>query len=303
MRVVFMGTPDFAVPSLERLAEAHDVRLVLTRPDAVRSRGKSLVPSPVAEAAERLGIPVAKCRRMDGEAIARMREAGVTRCTCVGSDLPSSRRCLDLAQQYDFIYAAAGVHPHEAKDAPADYLEQLKALLAQHKCVALGEIGLDYYYDFSPRDIQKQVFSEQLELAWQMDVPVILHIRDAHGDAYDMLRARADRLPQGVIHCCSASAELVREYVKMGFYVSFAGPITFKKAASVVSASQTMPLERLLIETDSPYLTPVPLRGQRNEPAYVRYVLEKQAEVHGVSAEELAQITTQNAMRLYRIPA
>lgn len=236
------------------------------------------------------------------EAIARMREAGVTRCTCVGSDLPSSRRCLELAQQYGFIYAAAGVHPHEAKDAPADYLEQLKALLAQPKCVALGEIGLDYYYDFSPRDIQKQVFSEQLELAWQLDVPVILHIRDAHGDAYDMLRARADRLPQGVIHCCSASAELVREYVKMGFYISFAGPITFKKAASVVSASQAVPLERLLIETDSPYLTPVPLRGQRNEPAYVRYVLEKQAEVHGVSAEELAQITTQNAMRLYRIP-
>ena len=150
---------------------------------------------------------------------------------------------------------------------------------------------------------KRQVFSEQLELAWQLDVPVILHIRDAHGDAYDMLRARADRLPQGVIHCCSASAELVREYVKMGFYVSFAGPITFKKAASVLSASQTVPLERLLIETDSPYLTPVPLRGQRNEPAYVRYVLEKQAEVHGVSAEELAQITTQNAMRLYRIPA
>lgn len=236
-------------------------------------------------------------------AIARMRENGVAYCACIGSDLPSSRRCLALAQQYDFIYAAAGVHPHEAKDAPQDYLQQLAALLAQPRCVALGEIGLDYYYDLSPRDVQKRVFDEQLALAWQLDKPVALHIRDAHGDAYDMLRAHAGKLPQGVVHCCSASAELVREYVKMGFYISFAGPITFKKAASVVAASQAVPLERLLIETDSPYLTPVPLRGQRNEPAYVRYVLEKQAKIHGVSPQELAQITTQNAKRLYRIPA
>lgn len=236
-------------------------------------------------------------------AIARMRENGVAYCACIGSDLASSRRCLALAQQYDFIYAAAGVHPHEAKDAPQDYLQQLAVLLAQPRCVALGEIGLDYYYDLSPRDVQKRVFDEQLTLAWQLDKPVALHIRDAHGDAYDMLRAHAGKLPQGVVHCCSASAELVREYVKMGFYISFAGPITFKKAASVVAASQAVPLERLLIETDSPYLTPVPLRGQRNEPAYVRYVLEKQAEIHGVSPQELAQITTQNAKRLYRIPA
>ena len=236
------------------------------------------------------------------ETIARMREAGVAYCTCVGSDLPSSARCLEIAGQYDLIYAAAGVHPHEAKDAPADYLDRLKDMLAQPKCVALGEIGLDYYYDLSPKDIQKRIFIEQLELAYQLDVPVIFHIRDAHGDAYDILRARVGHLPQGVIHCCSASAELVREYVKMGFYISFAGPVTFKKAASVVAASQAVPLDRLLIETDSPYLTPVPLRGQRNEPAYVRYVLEKQAEIHEIPAEDLAWITTENAMRLYRIP-
>lgn len=236
------------------------------------------------------------------ETIARLREGGVERCVCVGSDLPSSRRCVALAEQYPFIYAAAGVHPHEAKDAPADYLDQLKTLLAHPKVMALGEIGLDYYYDLSPRDVQKRVVQEQLDLACDTDMPVIFHIRDAHGDMFDILRSRS-RLPAGVIHCCSASAEMVREYLKMGFYISFAGPITFKNAAGPVSASQAVPLDRLLIETDSPYLAPVPLRGRRNEPANVRYVLEKQAEIHGVPPEELADITFRNACALYRIPA
>jgi len=235
------------------------------------------------------------------EVIAHLQEKGVTRCCCVGSDLPSSHRCIALAKEYDFICAAAGVHPHEAKDAPADYLDQLRELLQDPCTVALGEIGLDYYYDLSPRDVQKRVAQEQLELAFEMDMPVIFHIRDAHGDMYEILRARGKKLPAGVIHCCSASPELVREYLKMGFYISFAGPVTFKKAASVVAASLEVPLNRLLIETDSPYLTPVPLRGQRNEPAFVRYVLEKQAEIHSISAEELSEITYQNACDLYRI--
>ena len=236
------------------------------------------------------------------ETIARLREGGVKKCVCVGRDLPSSRRCVALAEQYDFIYAAAGVHPHEAKDAPPDYIDQLKGMLSHPWVVALGEIGLDYYYDLSPRDVQKRVLQEQLDLACDADMPVIFHIRDAHGDMFDILRSRS-RLPAGVIHCCSASAEMVREYLKMGFYISFAGPITFKNAAGPVSASQAVPLNRLLIEADSPYLAPVPLRGRRNEPANVRYVLEKQAEIHGVPADELAEITFRNACALYRIPA
>ena len=236
------------------------------------------------------------------ETIARTRESGVGRCVCVGSDLPSSRRCVALAESHDFIYAAAGVHPHEAKDAPPDYLEQLRILLAHPRVVALGEIGLDYYYDLSPRDVQKRVMNEQIDLALETDMPVIFHIRDAHGDMFDLLRARGGRLPAGVIHCCSASAEMVREYLKMGFYISFAGPITFKNAAAPIAASQAVPLDRLLIETDSPYLAPVPLRGRRNEPANVRYVLEKQAEIHDVDAETLADITFRNACALYRIP-
>ena len=237
------------------------------------------------------------------ETIDRVQAGGVQRCVCVGSDLPSSKRCIALADAYDFIYAAAGVHPHEAKDAPADYLDRLKALLAHPKVVALGEIGLDYYYDLSPRDTQRRVMEEQIDLALETDMPVIFHIRDAHGEMLERLKTRGGRLPAGVIHCCSASAEVVREYLKMGFYISFAGPITFKNAAAPVAASQAVPLDRLLIETDSPYLTPVPLRGRRNEPTYVRYVLEKQAEIHGVDPETLAEITFRNACALYRIPA
>ena len=237
------------------------------------------------------------------EAIRRMREGGVARCVCVGSDLPSSRRCIALAETHDFIWAAAGVHPHEAKDAPPDYLNQLRALLSHPRVVALGEIGLDYYYDFSPRDVQKRVMNQQIDLALETDMPVIFHIRDAHGDMFELLRARGGRLPAGVIHCCSASAEMVREYLKMGFYISFAGPITFKNAAGPVAASREVPPERLLIETDSPYLAPVPLRGRRNEPANVRFVLEKQAEIHQMNPEKLAEITFRNACALYRIPA
>lgn len=237
------------------------------------------------------------------ETVLRTRQAGVEKCVCVGSDLASSRRCMDLAEEYGFIYAAAGVHPHEAKDAPADYIDQLRVLLSQPRTVALGEIGLDYYYDLSPRDIQKKVLQQQLDLAVETDMPVIFHIRDAHGDMYELLRDRGKQLPAGVIHCCSASAEMVVEYLRMGFYISFAGPVTFKNAAHVIAASKAVPLDRLLIETDSPYLAPVPLRGKRNEPANVRYVLEKQAEIHGLGPEELSEITYQNACRFYRIPA
>ena len=235
------------------------------------------------------------------ETIARIHGNGVTRCVCVGSDLPTSHACVALAETHDFIWAAAGVHPHEAKDAPDDYIDQLRQLLRHPRVVALGEIGLDYYYDLSPRDVQRRVMNEQLDLALEADMPVIFHIRDAHGEMVEQLRARK-RLPQGVIHCCSASAETVREYLGMGFYISFAGPITFKNAVTPIEASKAVPLDRLLIETDSPYLTPVPLRGRRNEPDYVRYVLEKQAEVHGVDPEELADITFKNASTLYRIP-
>lgn len=224
-------------------------------------------------------------------------------CLTVGSDLASSRRSLDLAQKYSFIFAGAGVHPHEAVKASADYLEELEILLDQNKVVALGEIGLDYYYDFSPRDLQRKLLEEQLDLAYQKKLPVVLHVREAHGDMIDILRMRVGSLPQGVLHCFSGSAQSALEYVKLGFYISFAGPITFKNAGKLLLAAQAVPLERLLIETDSPYLSPVPDRGKRNDPAKVKYVCQRLASLRSMETEEMAEITFNNAVKLFRIPA
>ncbi len=228
----------------------------------------------------------------------RMLENEVRHCVCVGSDLASSARCLALAASHPGMFAACGVHPHEAKDAKEGYLDALREMLQQEKCVALGEIGLDYYYDFSPRDVQKKVMEEQVNLALDMDMPVIFHIRDAHGDMVDFFRSRKE-LPRGIIHCFSGSAETAMEYVKMGFYISFAGPVTFKNAQNLQRAAEAVPLDRLLCETDSPYLAPVPMRGKRNEPANVRFVNQKLAELKGISEAEMAYITCQNACRIY----
>lgn len=234
------------------------------------------------------------------EAYQRMLDAGVEKCVCVGSDLPSSLRCLEIAKGHDAVFAAVGVHPHEAKGAGEGYLNELAAMLREEKAVALGEIGLDYYYDLSPRDVQKRVMAEQIDLAIDLDVPVIFHIRDAHGDMLEHFRSRK-KLPAGIIHCFSGSSETAREYVRMGFYISFAGPLTFKKAPHLWEAAQAVPLERLLVETDSPYLAPEPLRGRRNEPANVVWVLKKMAELRGLSPEEMARITWENACRVYRM--
>lgn len=230
----------------------------------------------------------------------RMQEMGVCFALCPGSDLPSSRRCAALSEQYSFLYAAAGVHPHEAKDVPEDYLDQLQELLQKPRVKALGEIGLDYYYDLSPRDVQRRVRDEQVNLALKMDKPVIFHIRDAHGEMVEYLRSLPKR-PRGIIHCFSGSAEVARDYVRMGFYISFAGPLTFKKAPNLWEAAQAVPLDRLLVETDSPYLAPEPRRGRRNEPGNTRYVLEKLAALRNMEAEEMAQVTTRNARAIYDI--
>ena len=236
------------------------------------------------------------------EAYRRMMAAGVTRCVCVGSDLPSSERCIAFSADHPGVYAAAGVHPHEAKDAPGDYLDQLAAMLRRDRVVALGEIGLDYYYDLSPRDTQRRVLAEQVELAVQMDMPVIFHIRDAQGEMVEFFRGRK-KLPAGIIHCFSGSPEIAAEYVKMGFYISFAGPLTFKKAPHLQQAAREVPLNRLLVETDSPYLAPEPMRGRRNEPANVVYTLQKLAELRGMPTENMAALTWQNACDVFRLPS
>ena len=229
-----------------------------------------------------------------------LKEFGISRMVCVASDLKTSETSMRFAETHEGVYASCGIHPHEAKDAPYDYLDRIKALCGQKPYVAIGEIGLDYYYDLSPRDVQQRVMNEQMDLALDLDLPCIFHIRDAHGDILDIFRKRRF-LPQGIIHCFSGSAETAREYLRMGFYISFAGPLTFKKSVHLQAACQAVPLDRLLIETDSPYLAPEPVRGHRNTPANVRYVCVKAAELHGISPEKMAGITYENAMRVYRI--
>ena len=235
------------------------------------------------------------------DVLVRMKEAGVGHLVCVGSDMETSARAIAFAQRTDGVYAAVGIHPHEAKFYKPEDLQTLRNWLNQPKVVALGEMGLDYYYDHSPRDIQREACAAQMELAHALGAPAIFHVRDAHSDMLDIMKAHRAKLPGGILHCFSGSWETAREYLKLGFYISIAGPVTFKKAPSQWEVAQNVPLDRLLIETDSPYLSPEPMRGRRNEPAYVRHVALKIAELRGVSLGELTEATTQNAKTVYGI--
>lgn len=235
------------------------------------------------------------------EVIQSMRDNGVQTAVTVGFDMPSSRSALDFANVNPMFYAAVGIHPHEAKTYREGDLDALKAMLSESRCVALGEIGLDYYYDLSDREKQREVCGLQMALAHETDMPVIYHIRDAHEDMLKMMKERKSILSGGIIHCFSASVEQAKQYLDLGFYISFAGPVTFKKAPKQWEAAAYVPLDRLLIETDAPYLAPEPKRGRRNEPAFVRFVAEKLAQIKGISFEEMAAMTTQNAKHVYRI--
>lgn len=237
------------------------------------------------------------------EVLARMLAAGVDRYAVIGSDMASSRHCAAYAQCHEGAYAAVGIHPHEAKGMQPGDLDELAALIRQPKVQAIGEIGLDYYYDLSPRETQQQVCEAQMDLAWQLQLPVAYHIRDAHQDMLDLMKRHKGRLTSGIIHCFSGSWEIAKEYLKLGYYISFAGPVTFKKAPKLQEAAINVPLNRLLIETDSPYLAPEPVRGRRNEPTNVRYVCEKIAALRGIPPEVLAVQTTQNALDVYGIDA
>ena len=217
-----------------------------------------------------------------------------------GADMESSARAIALAESHANIYASVGVHPHDAASVTeTDYL-QLAQWAMLPKVVAIGEIGLDYYYDLSPRDVQKTVFGRQMDLARQIGKPFIIHDRDAHGDILDIVRKQAQGLT-GVFHCFSGSWEMAKELLKMGYYLAIGGPVTFKNAAKVQRVATQIPLDRLLVETDCPYLTPHPHRGHRNEPAYVRLVAEEIARLRNVSLEELAAATTANAKQLFKI--
>ena len=205
-----------------------------------------------------------------------------------------------LTLLYDFVYGSAGIHPHSASTADNTNLLRVERALTQKKIVAVGEIGLDYHYDFSPREAQREAFANQLDLAIAAKKPVIIHDREAHGDVMSMLSARKGRL-SGVLHCYSGSYEDAVRYIDMGYYIAFGGALTFKNATKQRAIAEKLPLERLVIETDCPYMTPEPHRGERNSPLLIHLTLEKLASVRNLSLEEAAAVTYQNAMDLFGI--
>jgi len=228
--------------------------------------------------------------------IQKIIDSGVGKVVNVGADMKSSQRSIELAKKYDFIYASVGVHPHDAEKMTDSDLSTLEKWANNPKVVAIGEIGLDYFYDNSPRDKQKYWFEKQLFLAEKLNKPVIIHDRDAHEDTLNILSKSTAR---GILHCYSGSAEMAKQVVDMGFYISFAGPLTYKNSRHSVETARVIPIDKILIETDCPYLAPDGHRGERNDSSLVRLVCEKLAEIKDIPFEEVARITYQNAERVY----
>ncbi|UOF91797.1 TatD family hydrolase [Fodinisporobacter ferrooxydans] len=224
---------------------------------------------------------------------------GVSFVVVPGYDYDSCLRAMELAQTHSMLYAAVGFHPHDAKDVTERYFSELEQWVKDPKVVAIGEIGLDYYYDNSPREVQQQVFRRQIQFAKACRLPIIIHDRDAHGDIVTVLKEEKAEDIGGIMHCFSGSLEMAKECIHMNFYISFGGPVTFKNAKRPREVAAHIPIERLLIETDAPWLTPEPYRGKRNEPAHVRFVAEKISEIRGMTLEQIAEITTANAGRLF----
>ncbi|SHG41870.1 TatD DNase family protein [Thermosyntropha lipolytica DSM 11003] len=235
------------------------------------------------------------------EVLKRAKEAGVKKIICIGYDYPTSVEAVELARKYEGIYAVVGVHPHDAKELDEETLDKLYQLAREEKVVAVGEIGLDYYRNLSPREKQKEAFIAQIKLAREAGKPVVIHDRDAHQEVLDIIKKEKAGLNGGVMHCYSGYLPMAIELMKEGFYISFAGPVTFNNARKTVEVAANIPLERMLIETDCPYLAPEPVRGKRNEPAYVSYVAGKIAEIKRKSWEEVAYITSLNAEKVFHL--
>ena len=234
------------------------------------------------------------------ELLTALRRGGVSRILTIGSDLATSRAAVSLAESHGFIWAAVGVHPHEANSLPRDWLAQLEALAASPRVRAVGEIGFDYHYDSDWKEAQRAAFEAQLCLAARLGLPVIIHDREAHGDTMELLRRYR---PAGVVHCYSGSAEMAKEILSLGMYLGFTGVVTFKNARRALEAAAVVPLDRLLVETDCPYMAPEPFRGKRCDSSLMPYTIQKLAELKGVTPQELTDCTAQNACRLFGIPA
>ena len=235
--------------------------------------------------------------------IDRAREAGVQKIVAVGGagDMSSNTDAIALAETFPDVYATVGMHPHDAKDVGEGEVNRLRQLAAAPKVIAIGETGLDYYYDHSPREVQRRAFGRFIQMARETDMPIVVHERDAARDVADLLRSEGEGKLRGVIHCFTGNYEAARAYLDSGFYLSFTGIITFKNAEPLRDVVRKVPLGRMLVETDSPYLTPVPHRGKRNEPANVRLVAEAVAKIKTISLENVAEVTTRNVRDLFKI--
>ena len=234
------------------------------------------------------------------DAVARARAAGVRRCINMGDTLASSKKAVELAHAYEGLFAGVGIHPEEARELTADDDAQLAKWAEDEKVVCIGEIGLDYYWvkDEPTRELQRRIFIHQLDLARQLHLPVCIHDRDAHADTLAILKKEGQGIPT-VLHCYSGSVEMAREFLKIGCYLGTDGPLTFKNASKLLNVIREMPLDRLLVETDAPYMAPVPMRGKRNEPAFVRFIAEKVAELRSMTLADVARATTTNAEAIY----
>lgn len=230
--------------------------------------------------------------------LSSLKGRGVSLVIDCGCDAASSKKAIELSDKYDFIYAAVGIHPHEAEEADENDLNEIRRLLKHKKAVAIGEIGLDYHYDFSPRELQKEYFEKQIVLAKELDMPIIVHDREAHEDTLELLRKYK---PKGVLHCFSGSVESAKEIISLGMYIGLGGAVTFKNARKPLEVADFLPLDRLLLETDAPYMTPVPFRGKRNDSSLIPYTAIKIAEVKGIDPQMVVNAANENGKRLFGI--
>ena len=231
------------------------------------------------------------------ELLSSLPSFGIDYVVNIGCDMKSSKKSIELSEKYDYIYASVGVHPHDVENMTEDDLATHRQRANHKKEVAIGEIGLEYYYDTSPRDTQRYWFKRQLELVKECNKPVIIHSREASQECFDIIKESG--VNEGVIHCYSGSPEMALEYVKMGFYIGIGGVLTFSNAKKLVEVAKVLDLENILIETDSPYLSPVPNRGQRNDSRNLEFVVKKLAEIKGISEKEVADITSFNAKKIF----
>jgi len=227
-------------------------------------------------------------------------DSGVHTLVNIGADKESTERSVQLADRFDAVYATVGIHPHDADTFDDAFADRLVQLTEHKKVKAIGEIGLDYYRDLSPRDIQRDVFHRQLEIAVQTEMPVVIHTRESFRDTLEIIRKYADKLPGGIFHCFPGTVDDAYEVIDLGFHISVGGVITFPKAG-MAEVAEKVPLDWILLETDSPYLTPVPYRGKTNQPAYVKYVCERVAELRNMSFAEVEKITDRNSQKVYRL--